>query len=162
MPEGYAGSPFFNSKVGACRGGGGKSVPLSNLARYGKWLADIDAAIRRLMPLPVIVAKGEAFEEWAASLGLKLLNRGRASTCVHPRGESIVDLTWAFPAAERMVERWKVSGLESLSDYKYVIVLLFPLPGRSCPQRGRPPPRWALNRLDEDSLMAVLHSAIWS
>jgi len=47
--------------------------------------------------------RGKAVEEWAAQLGLVLLNRGSVSTCVRPQGESIVDLTWAAPSVAAKV-----------------------------------------------------------
>ncbi|KAG5315501.1 PO11 protein, partial [Pseudoatta argentina] len=55
---------------------------------------------------------------WAARHGLVLLNRGRASTFVGARGESIVDLTWATPAAAIKIRGWHVdaSFLGKLSD----------------------------------------------
>lgn len=84
--------------------------PSDKLADYEKWLADMETVIRPLLPFPVVVAgdfnawniawgsrltnaKGGLLEDMAAALGVKLLNRGRVSTCIHPRGESIVDLT---------------------------------------------------------------------
>ena len=63
-------------------------------------------------------AKGRAIAEWAAGLDLQLLNSGNVNTCVRWQGESIVDLTWVFPAAVRQVARWKVlEDKETLSDH---------------------------------------------
>ncbi|XP_053989811.1 uncharacterized protein LOC128882251 [Hylaeus volcanicus] len=52
---------------------------------------------------PPTDARGRAVLEWAASADLRLLNRGSVSTCVRWQGESIVDLSWATPAASRLV-----------------------------------------------------------
>jgi hypothetical protein len=45
--------------------------------------------------------------EWAAELDIRLVNRGSSSTCEAWRGESIVDLTWANPAAAGHVLGWE-------------------------------------------------------
>ena len=46
-----------------------------------------------------INAKGKAMADWTTGLDLRLLNCGNVSTCVLWQGESIIDLTWASPAA---------------------------------------------------------------
>jgi len=58
---------------------------------------------------------------------LKLLNEGRASTCVRPRGEFIVDITMASPSAAHRVSNWRVvedMRGETLSDHQYIEVVL--------------------------------------
>jgi hypothetical protein len=59
-------------------------------------------------------------EEWAAGLDLLILNERSRSTCVRSRGEFIVDLTWASPAAARLVGSWGVKDIETLSDHLYI------------------------------------------
>lgn len=82
--------------------------------------------------------RGEALRDWAGSLGLTLLNVGKEATCVRPQGESIVDLTWASPAALRMVGGWRVATeLETLSDHRYIELRLAPPPGPRWSQIGR-------------------------
>ncbi|EFN76695.1 hypothetical protein EAI_17497, partial [Harpegnathos saltator] len=62
--------------------------------------------------------RGEEVEDWAAGLDLHLLNVGNKSTFVGSRGESIIDLTWASPAALKRVRSWRVADeLEALSDH---------------------------------------------
>jgi len=99
-------------------------------------------------------------EEWAASLGLILQNRGTVSTCVRPQEESIVDLTWAIPPAARMVTNWRVvTGVYSDSDHLYIQVDLRYTPEqvrRRCQPR---PLRWS-RVLDEDALEGALRAGI--
>ncbi|XP_011136525.2 uncharacterized protein LOC105181458 [Harpegnathos saltator] len=52
--------------------------------------------------------RGEAVIDWAVGLDLLLMNRESASTCVQPEGESVIDLTWAFPSAAWLFQEWKV------------------------------------------------------
>ncbi|EFN84361.1 hypothetical protein EAI_03729, partial [Harpegnathos saltator] len=66
--------------------------------------------------------RGEAVISWAARLVLLLMNKGSASTCVRPRGESVIDLTWATPSAAGMLQDWKVEAEgESLSDHRHIV-----------------------------------------
>ena len=67
--------------------------------------------------------RGQAVTEWAAELGLQLLNRGSTSTCVRWQGESIVDLSWASQSAARKVTGWRVAEeLETLSDHRLIVL----------------------------------------
>jgi hypothetical protein len=59
---------------------------------------------------------------WDGQLDLRLLNQESANTCVAWRGESIVDLTWASPAAVGRVSGWEVSREETLSDHLYILM----------------------------------------
>nr|XP_012220339.1 PREDICTED: uncharacterized protein LOC105671055 [Linepithema humile] len=116
-------------------------------------LQEMREGIRRCLPHPVLVAgdfnawhqewgsrltniRGEAVRDWAAGLGLLLQNRGSVSTCVHPRGESIVDLTWAFLRAAHLVRTWGMADRESLSDHFYIEMVLTATP----PGGADPPP----------------------
>ncbi|XP_054015954.1 uncharacterized protein LOC128896615 [Hylaeus anthracinus] len=114
---------------------------------------------------PATDARGRAVLEWAASADLQLLNRESVSTCVRWQGESIVDLSWATPAAARLVSEWGVAEeVESLSDYLYILMdvsaALQYHPARG-PASGRPQRRWALNRIEKDALMAAALAASW-
>ncbi|XP_076302269.1 uncharacterized protein LOC143220520, partial [Lasioglossum baleicum] len=63
-------------------------------------------------------ARGEAFREWAAGLDLMILNRGGASTCMRPAGESLVDISFTSPAALKRLTAWGVEEkIELLSDH---------------------------------------------
>ena len=71
--------------------------------------------------------RGRAVEDWAAELNLQLLNVGNASTCVRWQGESIVDLSWASPAANKKIRGWRVAEeLETLSDHRYIFISTLP------------------------------------
>jgi len=96
-----------------------------NLACFEQRLGQIEECIRRYAPAPVVVAgdfnaksrlwrsprtdtKGETLEDWAASLDLLCLNTGSESTFVGRRGESIVDLIWAFSSVAARVNSWRL------------------------------------------------------
>ncbi|EFN89486.1 hypothetical protein EAI_10384, partial [Harpegnathos saltator] len=66
--------------------------------------------------------RGEALIDWAAGLDLLLMNKGSASTCVRLKRESVIDLTWATPSADRLFREWmvEVEG-ETLSDHRYIV-----------------------------------------
>ncbi|EFN81590.1 hypothetical protein EAI_00539, partial [Harpegnathos saltator] len=78
--------------------------------------------------------RGDAVADWAAGLGLVLVNRGSTSTFVRPgeKGETVIDLTWASPSAARLFRRWVVEKeRESPSDHRYVAwTLRLPTPLR--------------------------------
>ncbi|KYN22507.1 hypothetical protein ALC57_05094, partial [Trachymyrmex cornetzi] len=59
---------------------------------------------------------------------LVLLNQGRVSTFVGPRGESIIDLTWATPAAAQRIKGLHVDAgsLGELSDHRIIRMELVP------------------------------------
>ncbi|KYN29562.1 hypothetical protein ALC57_00987 [Trachymyrmex cornetzi] len=103
--------------------------------------------------------------QWAAGLGLVLLNRSRVSTFVGQRGESIVDLTWATPAAARRVRDWRMNAdsLGELSDHRMVRMELVSTPTevRRRHRRERCGRRWALTRLDPSALEASLLASTW-
>jgi len=71
----------------------------------------------------------------------------------------VVDVTFGSPPVARKVVGWRVmTGSETLSDHRYIRwdVSGPSLGDRLCPPGGAPlPPRLALKRLDEDTLMAA-------
>ena len=72
-----------------------------------------------------INAKGKAMADWTTGLDLRLLNCGNVSTCVLWQGESIIDLTWASPAAVPEVVGWKVlERRQTLSNHRYIAINL--------------------------------------
>jgi len=154
-------------------------TPRLRRAQYERGLARIAGCIRRHPRLPAIVAgdfnahstqwgspatdpKGRAAEEWAASLGLVLVNRGSESTCVRPQGESVVDLTWADPRVAAKVTAWQVvTGVYSGSDHLYIQMDLECTPEQVRRRRQPRPPRWSLHALDEDMFEGALRAGIW-
>ncbi|XP_070518818.1 uncharacterized protein [Cardiocondyla obscurior] len=116
--------------------------PLGSLQEYEDWLEKIAVFLDGLRSLSIILAgdfnswsrawgsrktngRGRILEKWTAAKNLVLLNRGRVPTCVRPQGESIIDLTWATPAAASMVQKLEVAtDLEHLSDHRYILLKL--------------------------------------
>ena len=118
--------------------------------------------------------RGEAVMDWAAELDLQLINKGRQSTCVRWQGESIVNLTWASPSAARKIRSWKVLvETETLSDHRYIVITMRPLPGeggrnntraeadRERRQEKTSYPRWALKKLDPERLRTAANAEAW-
>lgn len=113
-------------------------TPSCDLTLYGRFLDRVGGAIARRLPCQMLVLgdfnaksaewgssrpdeKGEAVADWAAGLGLRILNRGSRFTCVRMRGGSIVDLAFATPCIARRVRGWRVlEGVETLSDHRYI------------------------------------------
>lgn len=100
-------------------------------------------------------ARGITLVRWVNSLGLHVLNEGRASTCVRPQGESIVDITIGSEGAKRIVRGWRVVGDsrgETLSNHQYIEFILDATPHQvNQPPRGGgglhvdgPSQRWTL------------------
>ncbi|XP_011858938.1 PREDICTED: uncharacterized protein LOC105556455 [Vollenhovia emeryi] len=140
----------------------------------------MERELRSFLPRPILVAgdfnaksadwgsrrpdvKGAEVVAWAARLGLKLENRGSASTCVRPQGESIVDLTWTSPAAANWVENWRVmEEAETLSDHLLIEMTLVRPTARGRMDSGTNSRiRWAVGKLDQDMLLATLKAATW-
>lgn len=153
--------------------------PNVSLIHLERLLDEVENVIRRHLPCPVLIAgdpnakstawgssttnaRGEALEEWAEELGLLVLNRGRALTCVRGDGGSVIDITLGCPRASLMVSGWQVlGGEETLSDHKYVMFRVSdPSLGAAPilkPARGgnRPSFGWVLRKMDRDLLMAA-------
>ncbi|XP_020299098.1 uncharacterized protein LOC109863272 [Pseudomyrmex gracilis] len=116
--------------------------PNRPLRDFEEYLDGLEAVVRRWHPRPVLVlgdfnaksvtwgsprteAKEEALEVWMAVCGLQLLNRGSQQTCVRQHGGSIVDLSFASPAAVPRVSEWQVRvDVETLSDHRYVTMVV--------------------------------------
>lgn len=115
---------------------------------------------------PVTDARGEALSDWAARLGLVVINTGSALTCVRQRGGSIVDITFASPPAARLITGWRVEEkTETLSDHRFIrMELSASQPStRECRPIGTPrrPLRWTLSKIDKDDLMAAAIATAW-
>ncbi|XP_033317575.1 uncharacterized protein LOC117215308, partial [Bombus bifarius] len=164
--------------------------PNSGRAAFEEFLDGVGDCVRRRLPRQVLVlgdfnahstewgnartnASGRMLSNWAAGLGLLLVNRGSTSTCVTCRGSSIVDITWASPEAFRRKSGWRVAeGVETLSDHLYIFMEVdAPGPGMPTtndgrgPPRGRharPPPRWKIKERNEDLLRAAAIATAWS
>ena len=150
---------------------------------YSSFLNGLAACVRRLGASPSLVLGdfnahstacgsrrtngwGRDVQDWAAALGLRLINRGSTSTCVAWRGDSTVDLTWANPAASRCVSEWGVSPEETLSDHLYILMevavrgamgdpWLDASGPTGPPGKRRGFPRWEATHCDEDFVAAA-------
>jgi len=70
---------------------------------------------------PVTDPRGVALGDWAGGLGLLIINKGSARTCIRREGGSVIDVTFATPSVTRKVRDWWVEEeVETLSDYLYV------------------------------------------
>lgn len=112
--------------------------PNKSLATFEQFLDRMEIVIRRSMPGKIIIAgdwnakstlwgsqitdaKGEALGDWITSLGLECQNKGTIQTCIRKQGGSVVDVTFATPAAARLISNWWVEErVETLFDHKYV------------------------------------------
>ncbi|XP_026327647.1 uncharacterized protein LOC113235940 [Hyposmocoma kahamanoa] len=142
--------------------------PNRSLAQFQAFLETLERTVRRAAPTRVLVlgdfnaksaawgspvtnARGPELENWAAVLGLAILNRGHANTCVRRNGGSIVDVTFATPSLAARVSGWQVlEDEETLSDHKYIrmrVSLTRPTTASNTAPRGGFP-KWALTRLD--------------
>lgn len=64
--------------------------------------------------------RGHAVEDWAAHLGLELMNDGVTPTFIRRESRSVLDLTFAAPAVSRQISDWEVLPDETLSDHQYI------------------------------------------
>ncbi|XP_070171298.1 uncharacterized protein, partial [Polyergus mexicanus] len=157
--------------------------PNVDLAHYEVFLDGVAAVYRRQLPRPVIVAgdfnakstrlgsrftdaRSGVLQDWAAALGLCLLNTGSRSTFVRWQGESVPDLSWATPAAARFVSSWRVATeCETLSDHLYIEMVLTAarhgVLSRSQGWGGARPRRWALRKLNSDRLIVAVLADDW-
>ncbi|XP_011688314.1 PREDICTED: uncharacterized protein LOC105450255 [Wasmannia auropunctata] len=107
--------------------------------------------------------RGEVMADWAGALDLRLLNVFDIPTCVRPQGRSVIDLSWASPAALPSIRNWEIATEEeSLSDHRYVFLDL----GRGNGLRDiggtlKKFPRWNLKSLDVDRLRACVATRLW-
>ncbi|XP_067214139.1 uncharacterized protein [Linepithema humile] len=142
------------------------------------FLSELGDCIRKCLPRPTIVAgdfnawsklwgfsrtdeKGGQMVDWAAALGLCVLNTGSRSTCVRTRGEFIVDLTWVSPSATRRITGWWVKDLDSRSDHRYIVIEASTTPTGQLSRRRRTRKAWVLRKMNEDILMADILVESW-
>ncbi|XP_071579805.1 uncharacterized protein [Temnothorax nylanderi] len=170
-----AGDGFVAAKWGLISVVGVYAPPSWDLAEFERTLYDLEACVRRCLPGRVMVAgdfnaksllwgslrtdqRGRALEEWAAGLGLELINTGRASTCVRRQGTSIIDLTWANSPAAHEISGWRVvADQETLSNHMYIEMVVRATPPELLARRQtteRKRRRWAFKKIEKDYLKA--------
>lgn len=156
--------------------------PNDRLSDFEKWLEEITDCLKKRPARPTIIAgdfnaksemwgarltntRGRTTERWAAQNGLVLVNVGSTSTCVRYQGESVIDLTWATPRAAKDISNWRVAEeMEIISDHKIIemhVSIFPPAMIRRMKERRIKEPRWAIKKMDEDHLAAVINAATW-
>lgn len=146
---------------------------------YNERMLAIRDCVRKHTPLPIIIAgdfnaksgvwgsprtneKGRTVLDWAAELGLTIMNTGNISTCVRMQGESIIDLTWATPSAVNKISGWRVAvEAETLSDHRYIEFFVSAADPTVMKRRRAQDwtrRRWSLKKLDEDVFGAMLQA----
>ncbi|XP_018368223.1 PREDICTED: uncharacterized protein LOC108764459 [Trachymyrmex cornetzi] len=150
--------------------------PSLDVAQFGQTLEEIERCVGRFQTGIVLVAgdfnaktdlwgsagtdtKGRCLRNWASATGMCCLNTGGVSTCVRVQGESIVNVSFANPAAAAR-DVWRVAPYES-SDHRYIEIVV----GDTVAQirrRGLPrPQRWTTKKMDEDLLCASVTAGSW-
>lgn len=84
---------------------------------------------------------------------------------MHPRGMSVVDVSWANSVAARLVTGWRVSWWsETLSDHRYIFIDFgTSRTGRLRRQALRDAfSRWNFGRLDPDLFVAAILVREWA
>ncbi|XP_060822332.1 uncharacterized protein LOC132910580 [Bombus pascuorum] len=166
--------------------------PNCDIRAFEDLLDEMGECVRRLLPRQVLVlgdfnahsttwgndrttTRGRELADWAAGLGLVLVNRGSESTYVGRRGASVIDLTWATQRLHPRIRNWRVAvEMETLADHLYVLMDIEPakrstsgdnnnnVEGRTSSRPGLPPPRrWKLKERDGDMLRATATVAAW-
>lgn len=174
-----AGAGFVITRWGSIQIAGVYFSPKMRIAIVEGALDELSRMIRALGPVPSIIggdfnahsvawgskkddARGDLIIDWATSEGLVCLNQSNNSICIHPRGESVVDLAWAAPAAARMVKNWRVlTDVETMSDHTYIRFDICNEDMLLRRDRGWGPIRWSLKNLDEDMLVAAFLVNTW-
>ncbi|XP_047985769.1 uncharacterized protein LOC125225998 [Leguminivora glycinivorella] len=156
--------------------------PNRPLREFEAYLERLGRAVAGVTPSPIIVMgdlnakctawgsprtdpRGEVLLDWLVGIGLEVVNRGAADTCVRPQGGSIVDITLASPTVSACIANWRVlEDTETLSDHLYIRMRVSrarsqqPIPVR---RTGRLP-RWSLASLDREAAReAAMVEARW-
>jgi hypothetical protein len=147
--------------------------PNRPLPAFERFLEELGGVIRRAAPKPVMLlgdlnaksaawgspvttVRGTALFDWSVALGLVVINRGNAQTCVRRQGGSIVDVTFAAPVVADRIEDWRVlEEVETLSDHMYIRMRVSLRPVAPAPvaerrRRNGGFPRWSLASLDRE------------
>lgn len=152
--------------------------PSLDIADFEEALEELEHWISQILEKPTIVAgdfnsksamwqspitnqRGILVEEWASRLGLCCLNRGGRSTCIKNFGESIIDLTFANPAAALGIS-WVVSDRESMSDHRYIEIITRQTKMQNTKSRLPQQKRWAIKKINEDLFKAAITIGCWN
>uniref|UniRef100_A0A2S2NJ82 Retrovirus-related Pol polyprotein from type-1 retrotransposable element R1 n=1 Tax=Schizaphis graminum TaxID=13262 RepID=A0A2S2NJ82_SCHGA len=97
-------------------------------------------------------SKGEALMEFASSLGLIVINQGKAPTYESGGYSSHIDVTFASASASRMINSWQVLELDMASDHHPIFFRM----GGDVNSTSTNTKGWSWRRLDKDKLTTFL------
>ena len=103
--------------------------------------------------------RGELLLDALAPLDVALLNTGSKPTFVGPRGESVVDLTFASDSLHQRVKSWQVSEAYTGSDHHAIVYEILPAEGRSVSRAPAGNRRWSAKTLDADCCAEAMSGA---
>lgn len=106
-------------------------------------------------------AKGRILCNWAAALGLRIMNRGKEEPCRKVKGMSIIDLTWGQGGAEKEISGWRVVGCETLSDHELIQFIVGKGNKRKDNTKEGPKNRWTMRKLNREELMDIIIGNTW-
>ena len=64
--------------------------------------------------------RGHDLLDFLVNSGLDVVNRGTEPTFSNSRGETLIDITVCTPNLNDLIQNWRVSYEDSLSDHKYI------------------------------------------
>ncbi|XP_061709457.1 uncharacterized protein LOC133519468 [Cydia pomonella] len=129
------GSGYVVAKLGDITLIGVYFSPNRPLHEFEAYLERLGRAVAGAAPSPIMVLgdlnakcaawgsprtdpRGTVLLDWLVGLGLEVVNRGSANTCVRQGGGSIVDITLASPVVAARTANWRVlEDTETLSDH---------------------------------------------
>jgi len=167
--EGYVWVDFLSYRVYSCYFSPSKKHSLVN---YRAYLSNLSDSIRQ-RPSEVIVAgdfnahspswgsptmcdKGDALTDMANSLGLIVMNQGRAPTFERRGQESHIDVTFASSSTSRKIRDWQVLEEDIANDHHPIFFST-----RSTVQPANNQYKgWSWRRMDELKLVAYLQNYV--
>lgn len=106
--------------------------------------------------------RGYYLEEWVAANELVLMNDGKDETCIRAQGTSMMDITLGTEAAMKTVRIWEVGKYtETLSDHKYIKIIIDKKNKKDSHLGGMKFPRWNLRKMDKDWFTASVLGGNW-
>ncbi|XP_011169844.2 uncharacterized protein LOC105202856 [Solenopsis invicta] len=154
--------------------------PNKPLSKFNDFLETLSSTCRKYKKEPCLIfgdfnassyqwdlsqnSRGIALTEWAADLGLILLNIEQSPTTYHPRGFSTVDLLWANRKMFGLVLGWRIEYKEDPHfDHFYIYnnIKTKNTARNRLKLASTVFPRWCAKRLDRDLLLAAVAVRTW-
>lgn len=98
--------------------------------------------------------RGHAVEDFAATLGLSLLNDGITPTFTRNASRSVLDLTWASDNVAQQLAQWRVLDQDLLSDHSGILIEF--ISQRAAIPLADPCARWRYDPSRKDELEQAL------